>query len=137
MDLAAFSALAERDASIDRALDEAMLARGRTGTMLEGRIQGALCRQQRLPHISLAIVADEEVRAQRVAQRDHVSVDAALRDIRTREVSEQRRYLAYYEIDLANEAADVTIDSTRLTPTIVVERLAATVSVLRRGVADG
>jgi cytidylate kinase len=137
MDLAAFSALAEEDDSINRALDEAMLERGRAGSILEGRIQGALCRRQRLPHISLAVIAEEGTRAERISRRDKVSLDAARRDIRLREASERRRYLAYYEIDLDDEMPDVTIDSTRLTPEQVVERLAATVAVLRRGVLDG
>ncbi len=137
MDLAAFSALAERDDTIDRALDEAMLERGRAGALLEGRIQGALCRQRRFPHISLAVVADEATRADRIARRDGVSLDVARKDIRTREASERRRYLAYYQIDLENEPVDVSIDSTHLAPEVVIERLAATVRALQRGVIDG
>jgi cytidylate kinase len=137
MDLATFSALAEEDETIDRELDEAMLAHGRAGSLLEGRIQGALCRLQRLPHISLAVVADEEVRVARISQRDGVSLAEARRDVRTREESERRRYLAYYDIDLDTEEPDVTIDSSGLSPEVVVERLAITVRVLRRGVIDG
>ncbi|MCI4322654.1 MAG: cytidylate kinase family protein [Thermoplasmata archaeon] len=137
MDLAAFSALAEEDDSIDRAVDEAMLEQGRAGALLEGRIQGALCRVMKMPHISLAVIADEEVRVQRISQRDGVTPAEARRDIRTREESEQRRYLAYYGIDLDAEEPDVTIDSSGLGPEVVVERLAITVRVLRRGVIDG
>lgn len=125
LSLAEFSRLAETDSSIDRALDDSMLAEARPGVLLEGRIQGPLLKRRGTPALWMAIVAAEPVRAARAAERDGVDAATALRGLRLREESERRRYREYYGIDLAHEEADFTVDASELSREEVVERLVA------------
>jgi CMP/dCMP kinase len=125
LSLAEFSRLAETDPTIDRALDDSMLAEARPGMLLEGRIQGPLLRRRGTAALWVAVVASEPVRASRAAERDGVDATTALRGIRLREESERRRYREYYGIDLAREEADFTVDASELTRDEVVEQLAA------------
>ncbi|MCI4334392.1 MAG: nucleoside monophosphate kinase [Thermoplasmata archaeon] len=124
LSLAEFSRLAETDGSIDRSLDDSMLAEARPGVLLEGRIQGPLLRRRGTPALWVAVVASEPVRAARAAAREGTDEASALRLIRLREESERRRYKEYYGIDLAHEEAEFTVDSSELTREQVVDRLA-------------
>lgn len=125
VDLAEFSRRAEADPSVDRALDERMLALAEPGRLLEGRVTGALLARRGVPTIRLVVTAREEVRAERLAHRDRLGVPEALKALRAREASETRRYLAYYGIDLAAEPAEFTVDSSEIPAAEVARRLVA------------
>lgn len=112
VDLEAFSQIAERDLSIDRTIDAALLAAARPGRLLDGRLSGALLRREGIACRYVVVTATEGVRAQRIADRDHRPLDDALARMRAREASERRRYQALYGIDLDRERPDLTIDST-------------------------
>lgn len=127
LSLEEFSAAAERDESIDRALDDAMLALARPGRVLEGRITGALCHRRGVPCYYLVVTARPEVRHRRLAARDHLPLAESAAATPRREASERDRYRRYYGIDLDREAADGTVDASELSPTEVVDRLAAIV----------
>jgi CMP/dCMP kinase len=101
---------------VDRELDRTMQALARPGALLEGRIQGALCRRAGIPVYTVAVTAREEVRARRVAQRDHQSVDEATARVREREASERNRYLRFYGIDLDRDPPDLSVDSSDRPP---------------------
>lgn len=123
LSLAEFSREAERDGSIDRKLDQRMLAEAVPGVVLEGRLQGALLRRERRPVLWLALTAKESVRADRLAKRDQVTAAQALADLRTREASERKRYREHYGVDLDRETPDLLFDSTEFAASEVVERL--------------
>jgi cytidylate kinase len=120
LDLAAFSRLAEQDDSIDRSLDDQMVALARPGRLLDGRIQGALLRRRGIPVRDILVTAREEVRVQRLAERDHQALDVARDLTRGREASERRRYLRYYGIEVDREPSDLTVDSSDRTAEEVV-----------------
>jgi len=118
MDLDVFSRLAEEDETIDRELDRRMLeiATESKDIVLEGRLTGALLKAKKVPVFAAYVDASEEVRAERIARRETKPIADILRDMRLRERSEKKRYLAYYGIDPADKLVyDLWLDSTDVT----------------------
>ena len=115
-DLEAFGRFAEAHPEVDRELDRRMQALARPGVLLDGRIQGVLCRRNGIPVHAIAVTASEEERVRRVAARDRESAEMARAHLVAREASERDRYLRYYGIDLETTPADLTVDSTRQPP---------------------
>ncbi|MGA8543592.1 MAG: AAA family ATPase, partial [Thermoplasmata archaeon] len=70
MDLEAFGRYAENHPEVDRDLDREMQEVARPGTVLDGRIQGILCRRNGTPVRYVVVTATEAERARRVAGRD-------------------------------------------------------------------
>ncbi|MCI4317494.1 MAG: cytidylate kinase family protein [Thermoplasmata archaeon] len=135
MDLAEFSLYAEQHDEVDRSLDEAMLELARRGHLLEGRITGALCHRRKIPVLYVVVTAREEVRLKRLAHRDGQSLDEARRLTHLREQSEEARYRRLYGIDLDREPADLTVDSSDLSPAQVEGWIVERVGQRSRGVA--
>ena len=125
MDLAAFGRYAESHPEVDRELDRTMQALARPGRLLDGRIQGILCRRNGIPVRSIVVTAAADERVRRVAQRDGQSSADATESVRAREASERLRYTKYYGIDLDREPADLTVDSTHLSPPAVADAIVA------------
>ena len=123
LDLEAFGRYAEAHPEVDRELDRRMQALARPGVLLDGRIQGVLCRRNGIPVRAIVVTAEEDERVRRVAQRDRLSLEEAARHVRAREASERTRYLRFYGIDLDREPADLTVDSTRLPPADVARAI--------------
>jgi len=125
MDLEGFGRYAASHPEVDRELDARMQALVRPGRLLDGRIQGALCRKAGSPVYDVVVTAREEVRVRRVAERDGQSVEEARERVREREASERDRYLRFYGIDLLAEVSDLTVDSSDLPPNSVAEAILA------------
>lgn len=97
--LADLGRFAEADPAIDRALDEMQVASARAGDILvDSRLSGWLIGGD----LRIWLRAPLEVRAGRVAARDLIPLDAAVREVETREASERRRYREIYHIDLSD-----------------------------------
>ncbi|MGI0148899.1 MAG: (d)CMP kinase [Thermoplasmata archaeon] len=125
---------AEKDPSIDRALDAAVLKEIRAkqaagvDVVVDGRIQAYLLSRQRIPCLKVLIDAPLEMRAQRIAQREKTKVADAKREILAREASERVRYKAIYGIDLQDTSVfDLVIDSRDKTPDETVSLIATRV----------
>lgn len=125
LDLDAFGRYAEEHPEVDRELDRAMEAYARPGFLLDGRVQGELCRRRGVPVVTVEVTADEEERARRVAGRDHQSPAEALRALRRREESERLRFDRYYGIDLDLVEADLVVDSSSRSPEQVADEIVA------------
>jgi len=123
MDVEAFGVYAEAHPEVDRTLDDQMRALARPGVLLDGRIQGVLCRRHGLPVWSVVVTAAEEERARRVAARDGQPLAEALERIRERAASERRRYRALYGIEVDAERGDLTVDSTATPADRVAEEI--------------
>jgi len=130
VDLDTFGRLAEEDETIDKELDERMLAiaRANDNVVLEGRLTGAMLKTRKLPVFAVFVTASEDIRAERIAKRENMEKDLVLRTMRTREKSEKKRYLAYYGIDPYDRSIyDLWIDSSNLLPDkiadLVIEKL--------------
>ena len=123
MDLADFGRYAATHPEVDRELDRSMQALATPGRLLDGRIQGPLCRRAGVPVYDVVVTAREEVRVQRVANRDGQSVDEARRLVREREASERDRYRRFYGIDLDRERPSLVVDSSDQPPEAVAEAI--------------
>jgi CMP/dCMP kinase len=132
LDVEAFGRYAEAHPEVDRDLDRAMQALAKPGQLLDGRIQGVLCRRAGIPVASVVVTADRDERARRVARRDRQSLEEATRRVEQREASERARYAAIYGIDLDREPADLLVDSTHLDPDRVTATIVAFLSSLSR-----
>ncbi len=125
LDVEAFNRYGEAHPEIDRELDRTMQALARPGRLLDGRIQGALCRRNGTPVYSVVVTAQEEERVRRVAGRDGQSLEEARARVRGREASERERYRRFYGIDLDQEVPDLVVDSTSQPPEAVAEEIVA------------
>ncbi len=124
MSLPEFSRFAEAHPEVDRELDRALVESARPGTVLEGRVVGALLRRTGAPVFAVWIDAREEVRAHRLAGRDGTDVPTALARMRERSASEFRRYRAFYGIDPATEPYEGRLDTSDLDVAESAARLA-------------
>lgn len=116
MTVEAFNTLAESDESIDRQLDQRLrqIAIERDDVVLESRLAGWMAGD----HADLRVWLDAPVdlRAERIAEREGWSVEAAKERTTMRESSEQRRYAEYYNIDFADlRIYDLTVNTARWT----------------------
>jgi cytidylate kinase len=130
MSLAAFAQVAEGDDSIDRALDDRLVARARDGDVLvESRLAGWLATRAELAALRIWIDCDEVERARRVGARDGHDTGAALATNREREASERTRYLGFYGIDLTDLSIyDLVVDSTSTPPEAIIDQIVAAAS---------
>jgi len=135
MDLGSFGKLAEENETIDKEVDERMLAlaRANENIVLEGRLTGAMLKSKKLAVFAVFVVADERVRAERIARREIKDVELVIREMQSRERSERKRYLAYYGINPYDRSIyDLWVDSTNLT----AEEAAETIIKKVRAVLD-
>lgn len=97
MTLEEFSALAQKDSSIDIAIDQRQkaLASKHEMALVEGRLAGRTIDAD----LKIWLKTSLEVRAYRVAKREGIPVQRALEENRTREQSEAMRYKTFYNID--------------------------------------
>jgi cytidylate kinase len=97
MTVSALGRLAEQDPAIDRMIDDTQIAEAKAGRIVvESRLSGWLITGD----VRVWLRAPVDVRAQRIAARDAMTVDAARADIETRDTSERRRYASLYHINL-------------------------------------
>ncbi len=130
MSLKAFGRLAEEDHAIDRRLDEAIVKRvadliaREVPLVVEGRLPAHLLREEGQEVFAVWLEAPRAVRAARVARRDEVTRSVALREMKTREASETRRYATIYGIDLGDlRVFDLVLDSSDQTPKELVDAI--------------
>jgi CMP/dCMP kinase len=123
LDVEAFGRYAETHPEVDRELDRAMQALARPGQLLDGRVQGILCRRAGIPVAWIVVTADRDERVRRVARRDRQTETEAADRVQQREASERARYAAIYGIDVDRESPDLTIDSTHLPPERVADEI--------------
>jgi predicted cytidylate kinase len=121
--LAALGDLAERDPTIDRIIDDRQVELLRTGpVILEGRLAGFLAHRDAVDAYKVWFHAEPYVRAERITRREGGDVEERMAEMRIREASERKRYLAYYGFDVSDLGIyDLVVDSTDRTPLEVVE----------------
>ena len=118
MSLAEFGVHAQGHPEIDIELDRRLTERAREGgCVIESRLAGWLTSRAGLPAVRVWIDCSEEIRAERVARRDGITVEQAMVDNRARAGLEHARYLAVYDIDLSDRSAyDLVLESTHAPP---------------------
>lgn len=114
MSLAEFGAMAEKDPSIDLAIDKNQreVVHSHEKLILESRLAGHMAKE--VPNVlKLWIKAPLSVRVKRILNREKsVSFDEELEKTVEREKSEALRYMNYYNIDIDDLSIyDIVIDS--------------------------
>lgn len=114
MTLAEFGALAEKDPSIDLAIDKNQRAiiRCQDNLVLESRLAGHMA--SGVPNVlKIWVKAPLPVRVKRIQKRERVvSFDEEFKKTVLREKSEALRYMNYYNIDIGDLSVyDIVIDS--------------------------
>lgn len=128
LSLAEFGEKAEADASIDRQLDERMIAKAQTEApiIIEGRLTGWMAHRSALAALKIWLAATPEIRAQRVGRRESKSVAQALAEMKLREGSEARRYKEHHQISFDDLSIyDLVIDTDTTDADSVVAQILA------------
>jgi cytidylate kinase len=101
--------LAERGPEIDYLIDDAQKSLAKTGPgIFEGRLSGHLLNAD----LKVVLKTDLKVRAGRIANRESKLLEDSLAETRVREESEARRYMKYYNVDIADLAIyDLMVDT--------------------------
>jgi predicted cytidylate kinase len=125
--LEAFNRLAETDHSIDRALDQRMTEYARQGgVVLEGRLAAFQALEQKVDALKVYLTASDEVRAERVSQREGGDKHAVLRVNDERQSSDAKRYRAIYGFDLEDTSIyDLVLDTDHHSPNALADRIFA------------
>jgi cytidylate kinase len=99
MSLEDFSRLAEKDFTLDKAVDERQIELAKRGdAVVDGRLSGLLVNAD----LKIWLRAPLEVRAKRVAERESKDFDTALKETIEREKSEKKRYKEIYNFDISD-----------------------------------
>jgi len=125
LSLEAFSQMAAEDPAIDQVIDERTKAEGEKGNVVIDAQLGAWMVKE-LASVKVLIVASDEVRFRRIAQRDRISVEDARKLTLAREAIQRERYKKYYGIDVTDLSIyDVKVDTDlyaiKKAKTIVIE----------------
>ncbi|MFB6152384.1 MAG: (d)CMP kinase [Haloarculaceae archaeon] len=115
--LVEFNKLAEEDDQVDRDLDRRLrnIAHDRDDLVLESRLSGWMAGD----HADLKIWLDapEDVRIERVADREADDLETARAETIERAASEARRYREYYGIDIEDRSIyDLVVNTARWDP---------------------
>ena len=121
------SLIAESDPSIDFEVDRRTLKEALTGNVvLDGHLTAWVVRH--LADFTVYVTAPLIVRVNRIARRDNIPLEEALKETVTREVSQKQRYFKYYGIDVTDTSwFDLIINTEKLTVDEAYEIIKASV----------
>lgn len=110
-----FHRLAEKDPKIDLLVDKRALREAERGSVvIEGHLTAWIVKE--LADIRILLTAPLEVRAKRVAERDNITLDKALKDVMLRDESNKLRAERYYGVDLSDWTIfDLVLNTSKLT----------------------
>lgn len=125
MTLPAFGAYAKEHPEVDIELDTRLAARARKGdAVIESRLSGWIVRNDHLQAVTVHLDCAPEIRAERVAEREGITVEQAAADNVARQRVEHERYRDLYGIDLADLSIyDLVLDSGALSPAEIAARV--------------
>jgi cytidylate kinase len=114
-----FQAKAEADPDIDRKFDDHLKKEASAGNCVVTTWLGPWMVE---PDIRIWVFVPDEIRAQRLAKRDGISVDKALEHIRVRDNNNRNRYKTVYGIDIDDHSSfDICLNSGIYSPEELVE----------------
>jgi cytidylate kinase len=106
-----FSKRAAEDPGIDRIIDERMKAEAKKGGVVIDAQLGAWMVKE-LADVKVLIVAPDDVRFRRIAERDGISFQEARNQTLARESIQKQRYQKYYGVDVSDLSIyDLKIDT--------------------------
>ncbi len=103
--------LAERDHSIDLHVDQVSIEEAKKGrVVIEGHLAAWIIKDY--ADVRVYLKADMMSRAGRLARREGISINDAINEIKTREESNRRRYMAIYSINVNDLSIfDLVVDT--------------------------
>lgn len=111
LSLEAFSGIAAKDPAIDKMIDERTKAEARKGGLVIDAQLGAWMVND-LADVKLLMVAPDDIRFKRIADRDGKSVESAKKETIAREEIQKERYRKYYGINVDDLSIyDLKIDT--------------------------
>ena len=130
MSLSDFGAYAEQHPEVDKEIDRKQSEIvGNEGVVLDSRLGGWLAHRKKTRTLKVWLRAETECRVQRIAGRDGLSYEETLAGIRARELSETKRYRAFYDIDLSDlRCYDLVVDTTHLEPGAIARAISTLAS---------
>ncbi|MDO5845566.1 MAG: AAA family ATPase [Methanocorpusculum sp.] len=130
MSLAEFGELAKKNPEIDKDVDRRQKELGESSDdiILEGRLAGWMVSNADL---KILLCASQKCRSQRIAEREGLVPEESYAQTVEREKCEAERYMAYYQIDIADCAPyDLVMSSERFNQDDVLAMARAAVSSL-------
>ncbi len=116
--------IAEEDPSIDRLIDQRAIEEARKGgVVVEGHLAAWVLKD--VAHVKIVFVAPLEVRARRIAAREGLSYEEALKQVLFRERSNEERARRYYGLDINDLSVADLVVSTLLLDVEGVKRVVA------------
>ncbi len=114
--------LAEQDPKYDRHLDDTQIALAKeTGIVLGSRLAIWLIDDADL---KVYLSASPEVRAQRIANREHANIEATYDEMMKRDMRDRERYNQLYKIDINDyHFADLIIDADSMDQHEITDRI--------------
>ncbi len=126
LSLADFGKLCEVDPQVDIELDNKMvqIGRDRTDIIMEGRLTAYMLTRHGIEAFRVYLDADIEERARRVVEREGGTAERRREEIIERESCEAKRYLSYYNIDIADKSVyDLVVDTTCMAPEEIADTI--------------
>lgn len=126
LSLIEFGELAEKDPSIDEAIDAKILeiARANEDIILESRLSAYMLSRNSIPAFKIHLWASPEVRMSRIGVREGQSLEDAKRETVERQASEAKRYMMYYNIDINDMSVyDLVVNTDELDPDGVIDTI--------------
>ncbi|MGQ9679408.1 MAG: (d)CMP kinase [Candidatus Bathyarchaeia archaeon] len=107
--------IAEKDPKIDKYLDDRTREESlKRGVVIDASLSGWMAEK---PDIKILLTAPLEARVKRIANRDCLTEDEALRKTLEREENDRKRYKAYYKIDIDDASIyDVVLNTELFSP---------------------
>ena len=111
LSLEAFSTLAAKDPAIDKLIDERTKTEAKKGgTVIDAQLGAWML--NKIADVKVLMVAPDEVRFKRIAERDRTSLEHAKKETIAREEIQKQRYQKYYGIDVGDLSIyDIKIDT--------------------------
>ena len=126
LSLLEFGQLAEKDPSIDEAIDARIveIARENEDIILESRLSAYMLSRNSIPAFKIYLGASPEVRMSRIGVREGQSLEDAKRETVERQASEAKRYMMYYNIDINDMSVyDLVVNTDDLDPDGVIDTI--------------
>jgi len=111
LSLEAFSSLAAKDPAIDKLIDERTKTEAKKGgTVIDAQLGAWMLKD--VADVKVFMVAPDEVRFKRIAERDRTSLESAKKETIAREEIQKQRYKKYYGINVDDLSIyDIEIDT--------------------------
>ena len=126
LSLLEFGQLAEKDPSIDEAIDARIveIARQNENIILESRLSAYMLTRNSIPAFKIYLGASPEVRMSRIGVREGQTIEEAKKETIERQASEAKRYMMYYNIDINDMSVyDLVVNTDDLDPDGVIDTI--------------